>query len=229
MIEGSRRIIHLGLNFMFAPVTIPIDTEQQIKFQGVLSKNQIAFDQINRTDKLLTFVSTKGGSLDVRVGLAGPQVSQLLILSSGQTLPKESFIESADAVCEAFTEVWQEPKQVIHCDSCLRTLYQVMDKHAFQFLWEQRLKQKEESLNVLNRAVLGGGLRLVIPPTEDKKTQIEIKIESFLSDSRMLFVEVQFAWKQPFPISDGLNPKALIDEIDNFSINEVGQFIKRGV
>lgn len=225
MIEGSRRIIHLGLNFMFAPVTIPIDTEQQIKFQELLSKKQIGFDQFSRTDKLLTFVSTKGGSLEVRVGLAGPQVSQLLILSSGQTLPKESFIQSADAVCEVFAEVWKEPKQVIHCDSCLRSLYQVINHHAFQFLWEQRLKQKGESLNVLKRAVLGGGLRLVIPPTEEKKTQIELKIESYLSDSRMLFVEVQFAWKQPVPLEEGLNPRSLIDEIEAFNNDEVTKFI----
>ena len=211
---------------MFAPVTIPIDTEKQIGFQGLLSKKQIIFDQFKRTDQLLTFVSTKGGSLDVRVGLPGPQVSQLLILSSGQTLPTESFIQSADAVCGVFTEVWKEPKQVIHCDSCLRSLYQVRDQHAFKFLWEQRLKQQGKALNVFNRSVLGGGLRFVIPPTEDKKTQIELKIESFLSDSSMLFVEVQFAWKQPFPIADGLNPRSLIDEIDAFNKNEVHRFIQ---
>ncbi len=135
MIEGSRRIVHLGINFMFAPVTIPIDTEQQIRFQDLLSKQQIVFDQINKSDKFLKFSSTKGGRLDVQIGSAGPQVSQLLILSQNPTLPEQSFIEHADIICDIFRQVWSEPQQIIHRDSCLRSLYQVNDQHAFQFLW----------------------------------------------------------------------------------------------
>ncbi len=225
MIEGSRRIIHLGINFLFAPA-IPIDVGRQIKFQDLLSKKQIVFEQFNKTDKFIKFSTMTGGQLDVQVGLAGPEVSQLLILSPGQTLPKDSFIEHADIICQTFREVWGEPQQIVHRDSCLRSLYQVNDQHAFQFLWENRLKQQGFALNVLKRPVLGGGLRLVMPPTNEQKTQIELKVESFLSDSKMLFVEVQFAWRQPVPFEDGLAPKILIDEIDAFNNNEVTQFVK---
>lgn len=228
MIEGSRRIIHFGINFMFAPA-IPIDTDQQLKFQGLLDKEQIVFEQINRTDKALKFSSSKGGRIDVQVGTPGPQVSQLLLLSQNPTLPRDSFIEHAEIICRIFREVWNEPQQIIQRDSCVRSLYQVTDNHAFQYLWEKRLKQPADGLDVLKRPVLGGGLRLVIPPSEDKKTQIELKIESFLRDSKMLFVEVQYAWLQPMPINEGFNPKRLIEEIDQFNNNEVTQFIRGGV
>jgi hypothetical protein len=51
--------------------------------------------------------------------------------------------------------------------------------------------------------VLGGGLRLVMPPVKEgaEPVQIEIKIESFFRESQKLFIETFFVWPQPSALS----------------------------
>ncbi len=226
MLEGSRQIIHYGVNFLMAPA-IHLNTERQLKFQEVLSKNKLEFDQTNKVDeKSYVFASTKTDPLEVRVGFAGPEVSQLLILSSAPSRSKDIFEEQAELICKSFCEIWKEPQQVLQRDICIRSLYQTKNAHAFQFLWEERLKQNQTSISPLGRPVLGGGLRIVMPPHEHSATQIELKIESFLRDSRMLFVEIQYVWKNLLPLADGLAPRQLIEEAEIFNKEKLMPFIQ---
>jgi hypothetical protein len=72
-------------------------------------------------------------------------------------------------------------------------------------------------LSGLQRPVLGGGLRFVMPPI-DEKFQIELKVESYLSDSSKLFVETQFVWPQPETAGSRMHPDNTIDRVYQYAM-----------
>jgi hypothetical protein len=174
----------------------------------------------------MKFTSQRAESLEVQVGQAGPQVGQLLIISPQPTQPFDIFLEQTEAICQAFQNTWRNPQQpqqqIINRDACIRYLYQSADNHSFRYLWETRLKQEANDMRILGRPVLGGGLRMVMPPSEKHRTQIEVKIESFLRDSRSLFVELQFAW--PYPEQD-FTPRQMLKEMNDYSRDHLVPFI----
>jgi len=223
----SKQTIHLGVNFIVAPI-VTISVSMYLKLLEKLSTRQIEFSKTQRTDKEITLTSEGPEHLMVQIKVIGPQVSQFLILSPKPT-SIDIFVRNADLICTSFVEVWPGIQQVISRDCTIRHLYQTDDAHAFKFLWENRLKQSGDDFNEFNRPVLGGGLRLVMPPNDQNRTQIQLKIESYLRDSRMLFVETQFAWPYPLSIREGLKPKDLVDEIDDFATEVVPRFIFKGI
>lgn len=228
MLPETGRIIHLGVNFLLAPVAVPIDTSHELDFRRYLAENQIDFERTERVDQFVKLFSKRTESLEARVGQAGPQVGQLLILAPESTQPLESFIQQAEAVCGAFQSTWitpQQQMQIIGRDACMRYLYQSADNHAFRFLWERRLRQEAVDMQILGRPVLGGGLRLVMPPSEGQVSQVEVKIESFLRDSSMLFVELQFAWPQPIAPQEGFRPRELLTEVRDYCTTRLVPFI----
>ncbi|MCL4554712.1 MAG: hypothetical protein M1565_06230 [Actinobacteria bacterium] len=101
-----------------------------------------------------------------------------------------------DLAVGAFEESWGSPQQIVSKDVTLRYLYSISGSHAFQYLWEERLGQSDSDLAGLGGAVLGGGLRFVMPRTPGRRCQIELKIESFLRDSEKLFIETVFTWTE---------------------------------
>lgn len=228
MLPETGRVIHLGTNFLLAPVALPIDTSHELDLRRYLADNQIEFERTERTGQFIKFFAKRTEPLEVHVGQAGPQVGQLLIVAPQPTQPFESFIQQAETVCGAFQSAWiapQQQMQIISRDACIRYLYQSADNHAFQFLWERRLRQEADDMRILGRPVLGGGLRLVMPPSEGQVTQVEVKIESFLRDSRMLFVELQFAWPHPVTPQEGFRPRELLMQVREYCDQHLVPFI----
>ena len=66
------------------------------------------------------FVGPRTEPLDFQVSTIGPQVSQLLIVAPQPNRPLEVFREQADLIFQAFSTVWNEPRQVIGKDVCIR-------------------------------------------------------------------------------------------------------------
>ena len=163
----------------------------------------------------------------VTVGLVGPGIGQLLIAAPQPNRPLISFIEDAEMVVQAYRRVWPGPIQIVRRDCTLRYLYAVREGHAMQFLWERRLHQTEEGLSALGRPVLGGGLRLVMPARAQmpEDAGVEVKIESFLSDARQLFLEAQFTWETPALPGAEPDPRPLIEAVDAFIDGPLTEFV----
>ena len=147
----------------------------------------------------LTITRETPAHLGIKLIAGGPpSYGQLLILSPQGGNNPELFCQQIDAILAAFEATWPEPKrQVLTCDVTMRDLFESTADHAFKELWETRLGQTPEKLAVFERPVLGGGVRFVMPPSTPKDSYtIELKIESFLQDSRKLFVEIHLIWAQ---------------------------------
>jgi len=224
MKENSRRSIHYGVNFVFAPEA-SLDYTSTMLFQQQLGEHNLEFDRSERAEKGLVLSRSSSEPLRVQVQIVGPQVSQLLIIAESPRRGLEHFIEEATIVTEVFRAVWPGPRQIISRDVTIRHLYESEGSHAFQYLWEKRLRQSADDLGLLGRSVLGGGLRIVMPPEKDRQSQVQVKIESYLRNSRDLFVETSFVWTERESFVEGMNPRELLTEAEDFACGEVVRFI----
>src|ERR1043166_2720231 len=222
----TRRPLHFGVNYLIAPAGA-YGPGEVLQFQQYLAKpvNGVLFDSTKR-EREQTVYWRMASPLEVRIGPVGPEVSQLRVLAPKPEGRLDDFVGEASTIVEAHSEVWGAPGQVLRRDCTIRHLYAVREDHAFRFLWEKRLGQTGESLKPLGRPVAGGGIRLVMPPRPDRDgdSMVEIKVESFLQDSTQLFVEATFVWGKPIG-AEGLNPKELLETVENSLEGEVSAFI----
>jgi hypothetical protein len=221
----TKQGFHFGTNFLLAPA-VGYEPGALLQFQQTLAQTSaVVFDQTQRTPTGMAFVR-QGPPLQVTVGLVGPGIGQLLIAAPQPSRPLISFIEDAEMIVQAYRRVWPGPIQIVRRDCTLRYLYAVREGHAMQYLWERRLHQTEDALSSLGRPVLGGGLRLVMPPRPHVPDDagVEVKIESFLSDSRQLFLESQFVWETPAAPGAEPDPRPLIEAVDTFIDGPLTQF-----
>lgn len=193
-------------------------------------ENKLEFSKTETGKNFFELARKEESPLRVRVASVGPGVSNVLVTSERPICSLEFFIEEATAIYEAYRRTWIEnkPCQIIRCDATIRHLYSCTE-HAFKYLWEVRLGQREDDFKYLGgKPILGGGLRLVIPATKDPDpVHIEIKIESFFEATEELFIETQFVWPQPrlLPVNNGFDPGERLTSVEQYATNEVCDFL----
>ena len=221
----GKKALHYGVGCTVAPMALGGSVKAR-EFEGELASAGLEFDKKETLPNGFVFVRTKNDkNLELRVVAPGPQVGQIVLLAPNPGVAFGAFGREAERACKAMVKVWPSVKTVVLREGTIRHLYDVEGEHAFKFLWEERLGQKSEDLSVFG-GVLGGGIRLVVPPTREKPTQLNIRVESYLKDSRKLFVEVQCHWPSPVPAEEGLKPLELLEEVDKVIDTQVTKFIR---
>ncbi len=228
MIKTDDKIsMHFGVNYLLVPLQ-ELGEKFHIEFQKNLIEEGLAFSALKKESKPTKWMFNREpdpGPLRVMVGEAGPQVGQILISASQPNQGLELFIREAQAACRSFTKTWPGQHQIIHRDVTTRHLYPTESEHAFKYLWEDVLGQTEEKLSALNRKVLGGGLRVVMPPKKPEDAIVELKIESFLEDPQKIIVETQFAWGKPLAPADNIDPEGILREVEGYGMKEALDFL----
>jgi hypothetical protein len=228
MYPDSRQTIHMGVNFVMSPA-LTIDAHSNLNLQQSLVMHGIDFAKVEFKEREIIVIREAPTRLDIKVAaISPPVVGQLLIIAPHPKRDLELFAREAEAVVEALDSTWPEKnRQVMSSDATLRDLFETSSEHAFQEIWETRLHQSAEALAVLGRPVLGGGLRFVMPPQteEQEPVQIEVKIESFLRDTKKIYVETQFTWRQPMPPGASLDPVSRLKQVNDYVEDKVISFI----
>jgi len=231
MNTDSRQTIHIGINFVFSPAPI-IESQSNWQFQKSLMECGIECSRAELKDRGILIVRETPPRLEIRVGnLPNSPVGQLLVVSSDPRCELELFIKDTEAVIEAFKATWKiANRQIISNDVTIRDLYEATEEHAFKELWEKRLHQAPNSLARFGRPVLGGGLRFVMPPRQDDTdpVQIEVKIESFLQDTKKIFLETQFVWLSSKSPGDSFDPNSRLKDVDQYIERQVEAFVVGG-
>lgn len=226
----SRQIIHMGINYITLPVP-EIDRRQSLRFQESLIEAGIDLTTFKFEENQILVQREPPFPREIRVGalVSQPQpLGQILVVASGPNQLVENFASDVEAILRAFEQTWSSrSRQVLSCDATLRCLYSSTSEHAFQELWEKRLNQPSELLSKLERKVLGGGLRFVMPtqPDDPESTQVELKVESFLRDAKKIFVEAQFFWRDPQPPGTPFNPTERLNQVNDYILNQVHAFL----
>ncbi len=224
----SRQSIFYGVHFLLAANWIA-DSKKLLDFQKSLLEEGLEFSETAAGTRSLTLSRKDSSPLQVKIGAIGPQVSEIRISTPERpSYTLELFCQEAEAVCQAYTKTWAAPQfQLLQSDAAIRHLYSC-DCHAFEYLWEHRLGQQSSDFQYLDgRPVLGGGLRLVLPRTQELKDNVEIKIESFLNESQKLFIETLFVWPEPQVVSNAQEFSAAkrLQVVDAFACNQVCKFV----
>jgi len=232
MYPESRQIIHMGINFIVSSMPV-LNDQSKLGFQESLHAYGIDFAQVKYGDSEILVRREAPTRLDIKVAAGGgASLGQLLILAPHPGRDLVLFAKEAEATVKAFESTWPaEKRQLISCDATFRDLFETTSEHAFKELWEERLGQSSDVLAVLGRPVLGGGLRFVMPPqpNEPEPVQIEVKIESFLKNTRKIYVETQFKWPQPKAPGEPLNPTSRLKQVDEYIETEILSFMTGGV
>lgn len=229
MKKNSRKIIHIGINYYLLPSPI-INKNFTLAFQQALLNSGLDYSKIDFSEKKLIVVRESPSPLEIQIiSHEGQPLGQIIIIAPNVKTPIELFINEANAVVEAFGNIWpNSTKQIIGGDATIRELCETSNgNHAFQELWEKRLRQDSNALRVFNRPILAGGLRFMLSPQKSDPDQsiIEIKIESFIQDTTKIYVETQFKWNYESPHS-GFDIDNKIMGINNFITNEVYTFLQ---
>lgn len=223
----SRKIIHVGINFLTIPTPV-INNQSSLLFQQAIIANGLDYIRTENPKNQITLIREEPSLLQISVNALEPQYGQVLVVAPNLKCSLDLFIQETEAALKAFESVWISPnRQIIKCDSTIRDLYETTSQHAFQELWEKRLGQPSQSLASFGRPIRGGGLRFVMDPllNEDDPVQIEVKIESFLRDTTKIFMETQFIWLKPTSPGVSFNARERLLLINNYIENQVNAFI----
>lgn len=215
ILQDSCQLLFAGVNFVFLPPA-EVTQERQLGFQSRLIDRKVEFDQSRREGSQVVLLRTLGSRLQVQIINPPAPVGQLLILAEQPQHPFEVVKKEMDEVVAAFEENWGQRQQIVARDASVRLLFATDDQHAFEYLWEDRLHQSEGALQALGRPVLGGGLRFVMPPGEEK-FQIELKVESFLSDSTKLLLDTQCLWPEPEMHGIRMRPAEMVQQVYDYA------------
>lgn len=224
---NSGILLHMGINYVVAPPP-QIDQRRFLAFQTALLDKGIDYGEAKYTERDISLTRTEP-SLQVRIVIPEARVGQLLIVAPKSGEGIDLFGMQAEEIVEAFGGTWPDVRQVVASDCTLRYLYQSDQNHAFQEIWEQRLNQSAQLLEVFGAPVSGGGLRLVIAPSpvEANPAEVDLKIESFLQDPSKVFLEVQYKWPQKQPPDSPFDPRARLQEVDRFIDEKVLAFMNQ--
>lgn len=231
MYPESRQTVHIGINFIVSSMPA-LDEKSKLRFQEFLHKRGIDFTQVRFGEREILIGREVPTHLELKVTALGPPaMGQLLIVAPKSGCDSILFAKEAEAIVKAFDSTWPAKKrQIISSDVTFRDLFETTSEHAFQEIWEKRLGQSVDTLAVLGRPVLGGGLRFVMPPqpNEPDPVQIEVKIESFLRNTRKIYVETQFKWPHPTAPGEPLDPTNRLRQVDRYIEDEILAFMTGG-
>ncbi len=225
MKKESEQVLYVGVNYSLFPlpelnITNRMEFQRRLEEEAGIELTDVTFDRQN-----LVLTRKSPMPLEIRISPLSPQIGQLSIIVMQMDNRSVEYVgREASDVAGVFTSVWPN-RTLKSVEASLRCLYDSNADHAFRELWEERLGQPLGQLGVLNRPVLGGGLRLVLPMGEEGNIQphVDLKIESYLQDRRKMYVEVLAAWQgSALPDEDQrIDPDARLEYVDNFLHQEV--------
>ncbi len=230
MILDTRQTIYKGVAFVFTSF-VGIEKRANLKFQNALLERGLDFTATQDSENRLIVIRDKPTVLEIRIELPGPGLGQLAIIGAHGTHHGDLFEREAEAVVQAFNDTWYEAsRQILNAEVTLRDLFESSYEHAFQELWMHRLHQPEEALSALGRPVLGGGIRFVMPPLDNEQPpcNIDVKIESYLRDTKKIFVEAQFGWPAPTESGTPMDAPEKLTIADKYVDENVIPFILGG-
>ena len=109
-----------------------------------------------------------------------------------------------------------------------RTLIRVPgDGVAAEWLANKALRLDEESCAPLGRPVRASGLRLQLPAQKNGEAMHLLRVEEWLKNPRMLFVEDNASWRQPMPLDQFSNIATELNSAEELMVVRIPEWLSQ--
>ena len=148
MKKNSEKLIHIAIGFMTLPGVI-ISAQSSLKFQQEINSNGLEFSKVDKPldNSKIAIIRESPSPLQIIVSVQQPPIAQLAIIAPQPKTTIDLFIDEVEAVISAYEATWPaDTRQVVHSNGAIQELLEASGEyaHAFQELWETRLKQSTE-------------------------------------------------------------------------------------
>lgn len=224
----SRDIIYVGIQLSVVPPP-DIAPDKTVLIQQAFLTEGLTYQHVHHASSRIAVIRDEPSPFQLVVGHMDSPLGQVSIEAPLQRTGLALFVKEAEAALRAFGHVWRpELLQFVQVDATLRELYETTREHAFQEVWETVLGQPASRLQQFGQPIRGGGLRLVMDPIprQDEPRQIEVRIESFLNDTRKLFIETRMSWLPPLSAREDNRVRERLESLDAYVQTHVTKFLE---
>lgn len=185
--QAEDRIIHFSAELIHRPTPIKKEALQKLYFE--LSQTRAAYDSTDFTVPIQPrFFSRRGGKAQSMCLFLPDRV---LLVEEWADIPLSSFLEKVREVALRSLAAREVDKYVAHTGTIRSTFALTNFDDARVFLLDHLCAQEGRIGPFFQRPIAVGGLRFVLPETDEHPGMYHVLIESFRHSRNEVFVEVK--------------------------------------
>lgn len=197
--QAEDRIIHFSAELIHQPVQHKKDVLQKLYFD--LSQTRAAYDSTDFSVPMQPRFYSRRGAKTQSIALFLPD--RAVLIEEWTDLPMSDFLEKVREVALRTLEARQLPAYMAHTTTIRSTFALTHFEDARVFLLDHACAQDGRIGPYFKRPVATGGLRFVLPETNEHPGILHIAIESFRHSRNEVFVEVKGVFgRQPLQAAD---------------------------
>ena len=186
--QSEDRVIHFSLELIHRPVEPRKDVLQRLYFE--LSQTRVgAYDSTDFTNMIQARFYSRRGKKTQSAALFLPD--RVLLIEEWTDLALSEFLERAREVATRTLAVRGVPRYVAHTATVRSTFALTHYEDARVFLLDHACGQEGLIAPHFQRPVAVGGLRFVLPETNEHPGTFHVNIESFRYSRNEVFVEAK--------------------------------------
>lgn len=206
---------------MFPPVRF---TETALKeFAFNLDRKGVSYNQSRFAESALELVQTSTNSAETSRYVLK---SDRLVVSheNVERIGFEIFCEKVEIIGKMVIEAFRMPFFLAQT----HVLRKIVNPHgtpdARLYLLDRVCQFGDEKRKAFNRPVHGFGLRFVFPATQEDPTEFDVKVESFLRDGRLLYLENIGRFHPPVVAQNLAALRAGLERTNAFLLEQIATF-----
>lgn len=208
--QSEDRVIHFSAELIHAPVT-PNKPMLQKLYYDLSQIKGAGYESTDFTNPTQVRFYSRRGKKTQSIALFLPD--RLVLIEEWADIPLSTFGERVRIVAGLALEARSVPCYLLHTATIRSTFALSYFDDAKTFIIDHVCAQENRMATYLQRPVAVGGIRLVLPETNENPGAYHVTIESFRHSNNEVFVEVKgiFGRQQIFPGQE----ESIIDNIRN--------------
>ena len=196
--QSEDRVIHFSTELIHAPVSPNIPELQKLYFDLSQSR-EAGYDSTDFTNPAQVRFYSRRGNKTQSIALFLPD--RVVLMEEWADIPMSTFTERVRYVAERIYQARNVPGYLLHTATIRSTFALTHFDDAKTFIVDQVCAQEGRIDAYLQRPVAVGGLRLVLPESNEHEGAYHITIESFRHSKNEIFVEAKgiFGRQQVYP------------------------------
>ena len=198
--QSEDRVIHFSLELVHPPSPLKKEALQKLYFELSQTRHG-SYDNTDFTNMLTPKFSSRRGQRTQSVAVFLPD--RLLLIEEWADIPLSDFIDKVQDIAPLALEA-REAKECLAHSATVRSTFALSHfEDARTFLIDHACKQDQLISPHFQRPIAVGGLRFVLPETNDHPGNFNVTIESFRHSRSEVFVEVKGVFgRQRTPVDD---------------------------